>query len=89
VSDRHPKTREALTVVELDGEAVVFDPDTLDVHRLNPTATLVFRFLDGSGTVDELADDVAAAFDAPVDDVRAQLTELVQQLDETDLLEPA
>jgi PqqD family protein of HPr-rel-A system len=89
VSDRHPKARETLTVVELDGEAVVFDPDSLDVHRLNPTATLIFRFLDGSSSVDELADDVAAAFDAPVDDVRAQLTELVQQLDETDLLEPA
>ena len=37
-----PSAREGLTVVELDGEAVIYDEETSDLHHLNPTATIVF-----------------------------------------------
>jgi PqqD family protein of HPr-rel-A system len=76
-------------VEELDGEAVVYDPETMDVHRLNPTATVILGLLDGSTTVDELAADVSAVFDRPEEEVREQLEELVNELDRNRILEPA
>ena len=57
-----PRARPDLTVVELDGEAVIYDEISGDLHRLNPTATIVFSFLDGSATLEELAGDLAGAY---------------------------
>ncbi len=88
MSGRRPKVRDALTVVELDGEAVVYDAGSMDVHRLNPTATLILGFLDGSATVDEIAADVADVFGAPLDEVRAQVEILIAELDDSRILEP-
>lgn len=88
VDGRRPKVRAALSVVELDGEAVLYDPDSMDVHRLNQTATLILGLLDGTATVDELATDVAEVFDRPLGEVREQLRNLVAELDENRILEP-
>ena len=89
MTSRHPKVRPELTVVELDGEAVVYDAESMDVHRFNPSATLILGLLDGSATLDELAADIADVFGQPESEVRAQLDELVRQLDEGNILEPA
>jgi PqqD family protein of HPr-rel-A system len=89
VSLRRPKLRDALTVVELNGEAVIYDPGSMDVHRLNPTATLILGLLDGSATVDEIALDVADVFGTPPNEVRAQLVTLIAELDDSRILEPA
>lgn len=86
---RRPRVRAELTVVELDGEAVVYDAESMDVHRLNPTATLILGLLDGSATLEELAIDIAEVFERPPDEVRAQLDQLVTELDESRILEPA
>ena len=74
----HPKVRDDLAVVELDGEAVVFDERTCDLHYLNPTATVVFGLCDGTGTVDELAADIAAAYGADADQVRRDVAAVVE-----------
>ena len=36
----------------------MYDPKTGEVHYLNATAALVFRLCDGSGSVQEIAEDV-------------------------------
>ena len=61
-----PKVRDGLTVVELDGEAVIYDEETTELHHLNPTATIVFGLCDGSATMAEMAADLSAAFEVPV-----------------------
>ena len=85
---RRPKVRTDLTVVELDGEAVVYDAESMDVHRFNPSATVILGLLDGSATLDELAADISDVFGQTQEEVRAQLDELVRQLDEGHILEP-
>jgi PqqD family protein of HPr-rel-A system len=85
---RRPKVRTELTVVELDGEAVVYDEESMDVHRFNPSATVILGLLDGSATVDELAVDISDVFGQRREDVLAQLDELIRQLDEGHILEP-
>lgn len=74
-----PKVREDLTVVELDGEAVIYDDISGELHHLNPSATLVFGLFDGTATVRELAADMADAFDVPAQEIESQLRDLVRQ----------
>ena len=54
----------------------------MDVHRFNPSATSILGLLDGSATLDELAVDISDVFGQPPEEVRAQLDELIHQLDE-------
>jgi PqqD family protein of HPr-rel-A system len=81
-----PKVREDLTVVELDGEAVVYDEASGELHHLNPSATLVFGLLDGTATVRELAVDVSDVFGVPADEVETQLRGLVRSFRRLGLL---
>jgi len=86
VDQRRPRVRDDLTVVELDGEAVIYDDRNGDLHRLNPTATLVFSLLDGSSTVDELARDLGEAYSEPVGEIGGQLRSLVLRFGDSHLL---
>ena len=81
-----PKARDDLAVVELDGEAVVFDERTSDLHYLNPTATLVFGLCDGTGTVEELAADIAAAYGADEGAIRRDVAAAVDEFARSGLL---
>jgi PqqD family protein of HPr-rel-A system len=73
-------------VVEIDDETVVYDPKTGEVHYLNATAALVFELCDGSGSVAEIAGDLADAFGLPEDQVVEQVGGLVAALREAGLL---
>jgi PqqD family protein of HPr-rel-A system len=83
-----PKVRGDLTVVELDGEAVIYDERTSDLHHLNPTATIVFGLCDGTATMPEIATDIAEAFGVPAAEVEAQVRSLVRRFRAAELLEP-
>jgi PqqD family protein of HPr-rel-A system len=84
--DERPRARDDLTVVELDGEAVIYDEINGDLHRLNPTATVVFSLLDGSATLDELARELADAYGMPVEELERPVRELAAQLGDLHLL---
>jgi PqqD family protein of HPr-rel-A system len=82
-----PRIRQDLTVIELDGEAVVYDERTGDLHHLNPTATLVFGLCDGTATGRELASEIAAAYGQSVDEVVEQVQGLLRQFRKAKLIE--
>jgi hypothetical protein len=84
--DERPKARDDLTVVELDGEAVIYDEINGDLHRLNPTATVVFSLLDGAATLEGLARDLAEVYGMPIEQIEPQVRELAAQLGESHLL---
>jgi PqqD family protein of HPr-rel-A system len=84
--DEGPRARPDLTVVELDGEAVIYDEATGDLHRLNATATVVFSLLDGSTTLDDLSADLAATYGVPPTQVGEQVRALVDGLAGSHLL---
>jgi len=81
-----PKVRADLVVVEVDGEAVVYDPLDVMLHHLNPTAAVVFKLCDGSGTVRELSEDMAEVLGLPVNTVLRQVRRVVSQFKESGLL---
>lgn len=83
-----PLVRADLAIVELDGEAVIYDERNGTLHHLNPTATLVLDLCDGSSSIAELAADLSEAFQVPLEDMRGQLEELVSRMRDQGLLEP-
>jgi hypothetical protein len=82
-----PKVRADLAVVEIDGEAVIYDEPSRDVLYLNPTATIVFGLCDGTGTVKEMAADIADAFSVPTDQVERQVRSLLREFKKSRLLD--
>jgi hypothetical protein len=82
-----PKTRSDLTLVEIDGEALVYDPRTEGIHHLNPMASIVYQLTDGKATVSETACGIAEAFGARVEDVERDVKSAVREFRNLQLLE--
>lgn len=80
VDPLRPRVRTDVTVTELDGEAVIYDEQSGDLHHLNAPATLVLGLCDGSATVDEMSAAIAEAFGRPVGEVTVQVSALVEEL---------
>lgn len=72
--------------VELDGEVVVYDPAASTSYVLNSSAGLIWRFLDGTDTVEALAVDLAETFGADIEAVRADVVSTVQRFGRQGLL---
>jgi len=90
VAASRPRVRRSgLTTVELDGEAVIYDDSSGELHHLNPTATIVFGLLDGTATIRELSSDIAEAFGMPPEEIEPQLRSLLRRFRKAGLLEPA
>lgn len=73
-----PAVRQDVVVVELDGEAVIYDESNGHIHHLNPTATIVFNLFDGTATVKELAGLIAGEYDIAAIDVERQIRSLIR-----------
>ena len=84
-----PRARSDLTVVELDGEAVVYDGRTATLHHLNAAATLVFLSLDGTVGVKTLAGELAESTGVPAEELEQQVGDVVSTFEEAGLLEVA
>lgn len=83
-----PKARRTgVTVVELDGEAVVYDRRSGVLHHLNAEATLVYRACDGGTTIAEVAADIADAVGEPVGRIEPDVRAAIRRLRRADLLE--
>jgi PqqD family protein of HPr-rel-A system len=84
-----PQVRPDLTIVELDGEAVVYDEETTDLHHLNPTATVVLGLCDGESTLKEISTDISQAYGAPIDEVEPQVRSLIRSFRKVKILVPS
>lgn len=71
---------------DLAGQTAVLDQRRGALHLLNPTASLVWGLLDGTTALQDLAADIAAAFEAPPDLVCADLVALANDLATAGLL---
>jgi len=82
-----PKVRSDLSVVEMEGEAVIYDELTSQIHYLNRTATIVFNLCDGRATIPEFSKDIAEAFALKPPEVERQVRSLVRSFREAGFLE--
>lgn len=68
--------RADVAMVEVEGEVVLYDPTNSRSEVLNPTAGLVWRLLDGSVSLRDLAVDLASVYDVPILSLEQDLVEL-------------
>jgi len=59
-----PRLRAEVAVVEVDGEAVILDERSWELHWLDQYGAIVLKCFDGSGNLDELSADIADVFGA-------------------------
>jgi len=79
--------RTEVTVVELDGEAVIYDRRSGVLHHLNAEATLVYRACNGRSTIAEVAAGIAEAVGEPVARIEPDVRAALRRLRTADLLE--
>ncbi len=82
-----PVGRRSVGLIELDGQALIHDDERRHWVVLNPTAFAVWRCLDGSGTVAEIADDLSEVFRGEPKLVQEQTLHMVRVLGQQGLLE--
>lgn len=87
--DEAPRPVAGVETIELDDELVLFDPATGALHALDPLASLIWRCLDGTGTVAELVADLADAFGTDAATVRHDVDALLTMLAANGVLESA
>ncbi len=86
-----PRKREGLVREELEGmdEVIYLDEDTASHFALNATAAAVLELCDGTRTVEEIADVIAAATQAPPDEVRKDVQMILTEFLGYGLIQPA
>jgi PqqD family protein of HPr-rel-A system len=84
-----PGIREDVTLVEIDQEAVVYDPLSGLVHYLNPMASLVLQLCDGTATVKETIEQLAEAQEVTPEELAPSVKSLVKQFRNFGLVEPS
>lgn len=82
----HPVRRSDLTVQELDGEALVYDPATADKHRLNETAYFIWRACDGLSTAERVAERLSETYDVERGAATQHACRIIEELIERGLL---
>ena len=64
----------------IDGEAVMVVPATGKVHTLNRVGTRFWELVDGSRSVEAIAEAVAAEFDAPAEQIARDCRGFAEEL---------
>jgi len=81
-----PEIRDDLMAANVGDEMVVFDPQTQQMHRLDPMAALVWQLLDGTASVDQTCREISEELGVDVERVRVDITTLVADLEQRHLL---
>lgn len=81
-----PTTRPDLVQVEVDGEIVLYDDSAKIMHRLSPIAGQVWRCLDGSGSLAEVAADLADVYQADAKQILVDVVATARQFGSAGLL---
>ncbi len=71
--DTVPRRNDAILDRELDGETVLFNIRTNQLHSLNATAGFIWRYCTGTYTVKKLANLVNRSFAVPTKQAEADL----------------
>jgi hypothetical protein len=82
-----PRLRDGVVAVPVAEEAVLYEEDTGDLHRLDEVATIVVGRFDGSTSVGRAVDELVAAFGAPREVVGVDVLALVRELGQKGLLD--
>lgn len=72
---------------ELEGKALVLQPEQSMAHELNETATVIWKRLESPGTIEQLAEAVCEEFDVTLSEAKADVVTCLLDLRGKGLLE--
>jgi hypothetical protein len=81
-----PRFRDAVATVPVAEEAVLYEGDTGDLHRLDAVGSVVCSLFDGRTSIATAVDELVAAFGAPRDTIQTDVVSLVRELGSKGLL---
>ena len=79
------KVKSVLTRV-VDGEAVAVDPQAAMLHALNPTATRIWEWIDGTTSEDELTARLCREFAVSKETARQDVAKLLDEFEQLGIL---
>jgi hypothetical protein len=88
-ADFRPRRADHAAFVEVDGETVVYDEVTGQLHLLDQIATVVWACFDGTASIATLADELSQAFGADREVVERDVRALAERLAGEDLVADA
>ena len=69
----------SIVVTEIDGDLALYDPRRERVLMLNHTASAIWCLIDGTKTIDGLAESLATAFDLDPESIREEVISTVER----------
>ena len=82
-----PRRTSELAPVEIEGEIVAYQTAAGTIHVLNPSASLVWKMIDGTTDISCLASELSEAFDVAPEVMEQQVRSIVQEFGRQGLLE--
>lgn len=84
--ERSPTRSKDLIVHEFDDEALVYDPNTGDTHRLNETALFIWRRCDGVTDPRQIGEALTETYDVSAAEALDQVRRMIAEFDRLGLI---
>ncbi len=78
--ESRPKRREGILTQRASDTQLLLNLSSGQYYALNEVGTRVWEFSDGSRTIAEIAATIAEEYDAPVEEIQADVIELLEDL---------
>jgi len=75
-----------LNVRNIDGETVILDRSTNQIHTLNTTASFIWNMLEQQSDLDSIAKQLTESFEITLDAANSDLHVILEALSELNLL---
>ena len=82
-----PKARTDVAAAEVDGDVVLYDERSSQLHILNPTAGVVWAHCDGSASLAQIIDELSRIFGVEGSQLADDVTTMVRDLGDLGVLE--
>lgn len=81
-----PRKKDGLHVREIEGQTVILDPESSQMHTLNVTAAFIFEAADGKRGVQDISRELADHFEVALDVAAVDAKQIIEKLTELQLL---
>jgi methyltransferase-like protein len=81
-----PKRRADFEERTVEGEMVVMDQESEQIHQLNQTASFIWQLCDGEHDRQQIAEELAATFEIDSDTAEQDVSVTLRKLEELGLL---
>ena len=86
---QRPNRRTEFEERVVEGEMVVMDKESEQIHQLNQTASFIWQLCDGDHDRQQIAEELAEAFEIDADTAEADVADTSKKLEEIGLLVPS